>query len=59
MGIVEVSGVFFTTFQLLGAAYQWWQIYEESRPADETPPTWAQFSEMFLKEFVPQTLRDA
>ncbi|XP_070036074.1 uncharacterized protein [Nicotiana tomentosiformis] len=59
MGIVEVSGVAFTTFQLLGVAYRWWQIYEEGRPADVTPPTWAQFSEMFLKKFVPQTLRDA
>ncbi|XP_070049439.1 uncharacterized protein [Nicotiana tomentosiformis] len=58
MGIVEVSGFAFTTFQLSGAAYQWWKVYEEGRPADATPPTWAQFLEMFLKEFVPQTLRD-
>lgn len=52
MGIVEVSGVTFTTFQLSGAAYRWWQIYEEDIPTDATPPTWAQFSEMFVKEFV-------
>ncbi|XP_070045038.1 uncharacterized protein [Nicotiana tomentosiformis] len=58
MGIVEVIGVSFTIFQLSCATYRWWQIYEEGRPADATPPTWAQFSEMFLKEFVPQTLRD-
>ncbi|XP_070031610.1 uncharacterized protein [Nicotiana tomentosiformis] len=59
MGIMEVSGVAFTTFQLSGAAYRWWRAYEEGRPADATPPTWAQFSEIFLKEFVPQTLQDA
>ncbi|XP_070046414.1 uncharacterized protein [Nicotiana tomentosiformis] len=59
MGIVEVSGIAFTTFQLSGVAYRWWQAYEEGRPADGTPPTWAQFEEIFLKEFVPQTLRDA
>ncbi|XP_070035352.1 uncharacterized protein [Nicotiana tomentosiformis] len=59
MCIVAMSGVAFTTIQLSGAAYQWWQIYEECRPADATPPIWAPFSEMFLKEFVPQTLHDA
>ncbi|XP_070032908.1 uncharacterized protein [Nicotiana tomentosiformis] len=59
MGIVEVSGVAFITFQLLGAAYQWWQVYEEGRLASAMPPTWAQFSKMFLKGFVPETLRDA
>ncbi|XP_070040676.1 uncharacterized protein [Nicotiana tomentosiformis] len=47
MGIVELNEVAFTTFQLSGAAYQWWQIYEEGRPANATPPTWAQFSEFF------------
>uniref|UniRef100_A0A1S4D3A8 RNA-directed DNA polymerase homolog n=1 Tax=Nicotiana tabacum TaxID=4097 RepID=A0A1S4D3A8_TOBAC len=31
MGIMEMSGVAFTTFQLSGAAYQWWRIYEEVR----------------------------
>ncbi|XP_070038033.1 uncharacterized protein [Nicotiana tomentosiformis] len=59
MGIVEVSGVTFTIFKLSGAAYQWWQVYEEGRPANATPPTRAQFSEIFLKEFAPHTLRDA
>ncbi|XP_070042911.1 uncharacterized protein [Nicotiana tomentosiformis] len=58
MGIVEVSEVAFTTFQLPGVAYQWWHVYEEGRPTDAIPPTWAYFSEMFLKEFIPQTFRD-
>ncbi|XP_070031925.1 uncharacterized protein [Nicotiana tomentosiformis] len=58
MGIVGVSEVVFNTVQLSGAAYRWWKIYEEGRSADAALPSWAQFSEMFLKEFVPQTLRD-
>ncbi|XP_070046567.1 uncharacterized protein [Nicotiana tomentosiformis] len=52
MGIVEVSGVAFTTFQLSKAAYRWWQAYEQGQLVDATPLTWAQFSEMFLREFV-------
>ncbi|XP_070032468.1 uncharacterized protein [Nicotiana tomentosiformis] len=59
MGIVEVSGVAFTIFQLSGAVYQWWQAYEEGRPADAALLTWAHFLEIFLREFVPQTLCDA
>ncbi|XP_070046505.1 uncharacterized protein [Nicotiana tomentosiformis] len=59
MGIVEVSGISFTTFQLSGAAYQWWQAYEEGRIADASLLTWAMFSEIFLREFVPQNFRDS
>ncbi|XP_070041283.1 uncharacterized protein [Nicotiana tomentosiformis] len=58
-GIVPVHRVIPVQPELSGAAYRWWQAYEEGRPADATPPTWAQFSKMFLKEFVPQTLQDA
>nr|XP_009772652.1 PREDICTED: uncharacterized protein LOC104222996 [Nicotiana sylvestris] len=59
MGIVETSGVTFTTFQLKGATYQWWGEYELDSPADTVSLTWVQFSKMFLREFVPQSLRDA
>ncbi|XP_070045555.1 uncharacterized protein [Nicotiana tomentosiformis] len=59
MGIVETSGAALTTFQLSRAAYQWWWDYEEGSPADATSLTWTLFSEMFLREFVPQTFRDA
>ncbi|XP_070039320.1 uncharacterized protein [Nicotiana tomentosiformis] len=59
MGIVEMSGVAFTTFQMSGEAYLWWRVYEEGSQADVASLTWTQFSEIFLREFVPQTLRDA
>ncbi|XP_070036924.1 uncharacterized protein [Nicotiana tomentosiformis] len=59
MAIVEVSRVAFTTFQLSRVAYWWWKAYEEGRPADAAPLIWDHFSDMFLRECVPQTLRDA
>ncbi|XP_070010533.1 uncharacterized protein [Nicotiana sylvestris] len=59
MGISRSSGIFFTAFQLRGAAYQWWCIFELDSPVEEASLTWAQFSNMFLREFVPQSLRDA
>ncbi|XP_070050528.1 uncharacterized protein [Nicotiana tomentosiformis] len=59
MGAVETSGVSFTTFQLGGAAYQWWRAYELSSPAEAASHTWIQFSDMFLREYVPQSLKDS
>ncbi|XP_070047009.1 uncharacterized protein [Nicotiana tomentosiformis] len=59
MGIVETSGVSFTTFQLRGPAYQWWRAYELSSPDEAASLTWTQFSELFFCEYVPQSLRDA
>ncbi|XP_070042598.1 uncharacterized protein [Nicotiana tomentosiformis] len=59
MGAAESSGVSFTAFQLRGAAYQWWRAYELSSPAEAASLTWTQFSDMFLKEYVPQSLRVA
>ncbi|XP_070057249.1 uncharacterized protein [Nicotiana tomentosiformis] len=38
--------------------YQWWRVYEEGSPADAASLSWTQFSQMFLREFVPQTLRN-
>ncbi|XP_070046911.1 uncharacterized protein [Nicotiana tomentosiformis] len=59
MGIMELSGVALTTFQLTELVYRWWQVYEESRPAGTVPLTRTQFTDLFLRELVPQTLRDA
>ncbi|XP_070054548.1 uncharacterized protein [Nicotiana tomentosiformis] len=58
MGVVESSGVAFTTFQLKGATYQWWRAYGLGSPSKAASLTSTQFSEMFMKEFVPQRLRD-
>ncbi|XP_070028895.1 uncharacterized protein [Nicotiana sylvestris] len=58
MGISESSGVSFTTFQLRGAAYDWWHTYELDSPDEAASLTWTQFIDMFLREFFPQSLRD-
>ncbi|XP_070036135.1 uncharacterized protein [Nicotiana tomentosiformis] len=42
IGILETSGVLFTTFQFSGAAFRWWE----------------QFSDLFLEKFVPQSCRE-
>ncbi|XP_070021876.1 uncharacterized protein [Nicotiana sylvestris] len=57
--IVEMSEVAFTTFQLRGVTYQWWQAYELGSQAEVASLTWVQFSEIFLREFVPQSFWDA
>ena len=59
MGIVDSSGVSFTAFQFRGAAYQWWRAYELDSLVEAASLTWTQFSDMFLREYVPQSLRDA
>ncbi|XP_070054807.1 uncharacterized protein [Nicotiana tomentosiformis] len=59
IGIVEPSRVAFTIFQLSGEVYQCLRVSEEGSLAYAASLTWTQFSEMFLKEFVPQTLQDA
>ncbi|XP_070040392.1 uncharacterized protein [Nicotiana tomentosiformis] len=59
MGIAETSGVSFTLFELRRVAYQWWRAYELSSPAEEASLTWTQFSDIFLREYVPQSFRDS
>ncbi|XP_070003165.1 uncharacterized protein [Nicotiana sylvestris] len=58
MCISGSSGVSFTAFQLRGAAYQWWNTFELDSLVEAASLTWTQFSDMFLREFVPQSLRD-
>ncbi|XP_070009717.1 uncharacterized protein [Nicotiana sylvestris] len=58
MGISGSSGVSFTTFQLQGAAFKWWRTYELDSLDEAASLTWAQFSDLFLREYVPQSLKD-
>ncbi|XP_070042460.1 uncharacterized protein [Nicotiana tomentosiformis] len=57
-GILETSGVSFTTFQFSRAAFRWWEAYERRRPIDAAPLTWPEFSIFFLEKFVPQSHRE-
>ncbi|XP_070043062.1 uncharacterized protein [Nicotiana tomentosiformis] len=59
MGVAELSGFSFITFQLRGAAYQSWHAYELGSLGEATLLTWTQFSDMFLSEYVPQSLKHA
>ncbi|XP_070036766.1 uncharacterized protein [Nicotiana tomentosiformis] len=54
-GISETSGVAFTTFQLTGEAYRWWQFYELSGLVRARSLSWHEFSILFFEKFVPQT----
>ncbi|XP_070042796.1 uncharacterized protein [Nicotiana tomentosiformis] len=56
--IVDISGVAFTTFLLIEAAYRWWRTYESGRTASAAPLTWHELSVLFLETFVPQTCRE-
>ncbi|XP_070029733.1 uncharacterized protein [Nicotiana sylvestris] len=59
MGISGSSRVSFTTFHLRGAAYEWWHSYELDSPDEAASLTSTQFSNLFLRQYVPQSLRDA
>ncbi|XP_070007718.1 uncharacterized protein [Nicotiana sylvestris] len=52
-------GVSFTTFQLRGAAYEWWCTYELDSPNEVVSLTWTQFSDLVLREYFPKSLRNA
>ncbi|XP_070045449.1 uncharacterized protein [Nicotiana tomentosiformis] len=56
--ILKTSGVSFTTFQLPGAAFRWWEAYERSRSVGAAPLSWNEFSFLFLEKFVPHTHRE-
>ncbi|XP_070044880.1 uncharacterized protein [Nicotiana tomentosiformis] len=47
-GILETSGVLFTTFQFTGAAFTWWAA----------PHTWQEFSVLFLEKYMLQSRRE-
>nr|XP_033514117.1 uncharacterized protein LOC117278772 [Nicotiana tomentosiformis] len=42
----------------MGLTYIWWKTYETSRPAGAAPLRWYQFSDLVLRDFIPQTSRD-
>ncbi|XP_070042603.1 uncharacterized protein [Nicotiana tomentosiformis] len=58
VGILETSGVSFTTFQLTEASYRWWEAYELRNLTSAAPLTWHEFSVPFLEKFVQQTRRE-
>ncbi|XP_070012971.1 uncharacterized protein [Nicotiana sylvestris] len=57
MGIVETNVVDFASFCLSGSAKTWWRDYCLARPAGLPALTWDQFSQLFMKKFLPITQR--
>ncbi|XP_070035475.1 uncharacterized protein [Nicotiana tomentosiformis] len=57
-GILETSGVLFTTFQFFRVAFRWWEAYERRRSVGAAPLIWTEFSVLFLEKFVPQSRRE-
>ena len=53
MDIVEQFGVEFVTYQFQGNAKMWWRSYVECQPAQAPPMTWASFSNLFKKKYIP------
>ncbi|XP_070042738.1 uncharacterized protein [Nicotiana tomentosiformis] len=56
--ILETGGVSFTTFQISGAAFSWWEAYERRKPVSAAPLTWQQFSVLCLEKFMSQSRRE-
>ncbi|XP_075074351.1 uncharacterized protein LOC142161959 [Nicotiana tabacum] len=54
-GILETSGVSFTTFQFSRTAFTWWEAYERRRPVGATPLSWQELSTLFLEKWVPRS----
>ncbi|XP_070054972.1 uncharacterized protein [Nicotiana tomentosiformis] len=57
-GILETSGVSFTTFHFSEAGFRWWEAYERHRPFGAVPLTWQEFSILFLEKFMSQSHRE-
>ncbi|XP_070056577.1 uncharacterized protein [Nicotiana tomentosiformis] len=57
-GVLETSGVSFTTFQFIGDVFIWWEGNERRRPVSAVPLTWQEFSVLFLENFVLQSRRE-
>ncbi|XP_070044879.1 uncharacterized protein [Nicotiana tomentosiformis] len=57
-GILQTSGVLFTTLQFTGAALTWWEAYERRRPVGAAPHTWHEFSVLFLEKYMLQSRRE-
>ncbi|XP_028058454.1 uncharacterized protein LOC114262299 [Camellia sinensis] len=56
MGITEhIDRIDLAVYQLEGEADHWWALIRESR--DITAMTWAQFKELFLRKYFPNTVK--
>ena len=48
----------FATYKLHGEATHWWLRYLEHMEANQAQLTWAQFKDMILEKYFPDSLKD-
>ncbi|KAH0641849.1 hypothetical protein KY290_033468 [Solanum tuberosum] len=58
LGLLESRGADFTAHQFRGPVRQWCCSYRESRLAGSPHVSWSEFSEAFLAQFMPRSVRD-
>ncbi|XP_004242076.2 uncharacterized protein [Solanum lycopersicum] len=58
LGLLESRGADFTAHQFRRPGRQWWRTHRESRPVGSPIISWSEFSEAFLAQFMPQSVRD-
>ncbi|XP_070049402.1 uncharacterized protein [Nicotiana tomentosiformis] len=47
------------TYQLRDVAGAWFEMWEKERDEDDGPPTWEEFEEAFMANFIPEEDREA
>ena len=57
--ILEAHGPDFVSYLLDKEAGYWYRSYMDRRPMGSPPPTWDQFREAFLDQYVPRSVRES
>ncbi|XP_070010140.1 uncharacterized protein [Nicotiana sylvestris] len=53
MKAIETEGVELASYRLRGAAYSWFEIWEDSRGEGRPPARWDEFVDAFMDHFLP------
>ena len=59
MHISETEAVELASYQLKDVAIAWYEMWVDSRGPNAPPAVWQEFSQAFIKHFLPQELREA
>lgn len=47
------------SYRLKDVAYAWFEMWEQQRSEEDDPPTWEEFTEAFIANFIPEEDREA
>ena len=59
LGCSDIRAVELTSYQLEGAAYDWYDTVSRGRPAGSPPLAWGEFTQLFMARFLLESVRDA